>query len=213
MFDVGCELWEEIEDAFVSRLEIQTRIEAWTLELLKHVVDSKHRGFPTLKMVSRELDNVGYLDDGQMRLGSKLSARRFTSATACVYLRTWLVLSAVHGLLVRGERATQRGLFYSLVTCFRDQEQVNRVLKDCTQLLRCSREALGDSGGERKTWRRCRVLLSTRSMDTTPTSVGHAGDRVHEGEGSMQLVSNAAKIHPRRGEGRSLSHAGGGAHS
>ena len=128
--------FETVEDEFLTGEELMARIECWTLKLLKE-------GTPKLSMVKLRSSNVAYSKEGKVRMGSERQLRRMGCCSVRAYLRTWIVVAKVHALVSTGRCVTQRGLYYSLVAFFEQQEQLNAIVEDVGAMLRVSRAALG----------------------------------------------------------------------
>ncbi|KAH7428336.1 hypothetical protein KP509_10G088000 [Ceratopteris richardii] len=71
------------------------------------------------------------------------SNKKFTKA----FVRVWMVLRISYKLLEEGKHATQRELFYRLLSeapnYFRCQKQVNDAIQDVVAVVKCSRYSLG----------------------------------------------------------------------
>ncbi|MCO5611540.1 hypothetical protein L7F22_065793 [Adiantum nelumboides] len=69
--------------------------------------------------------------------------KQFTKA----FLRVWMVLRICYQLLEDGKQATQRELFYRLLSeapnYFKSQQHVNNAIQDVVAVLKCSRNSLG----------------------------------------------------------------------
>eukprot|EP00898_Chlorokybus_atmophyticus_P006066 jgi/Chlat1/6460/Chrsp45S00467 len=141
-----------LDDFIPPAYEICSRIEKLIISLLEGLWQPEP-SFVTMDMIRRCTTNtevyngaLGLNKDGIVRRGMTMRA-------AQAYARVWKILHICYGLLVHGQKATRRDIYYRLLgdqsKIFANEKQVYSAISDAAALLQCPRAALGITAASR----------------------------------------------------------------
>ncbi|GLJ04774.1 hypothetical protein SUGI_0003070 [Cryptomeria japonica] len=132
--------------------QVQARIKVIVLRFLKYL-SSPDPSICDLPLVCRTANNTKlrqgcFGDVDSIFLSYSMYKRSFMKKNVeMAFVRVWKVLELCFQLLVIGKQATQREVFYRLLSdspkYFSSQVQVNRAIQDVVALVQCSRHSLG----------------------------------------------------------------------
>ncbi|KAI5067860.1 hypothetical protein GOP47_0016205 [Adiantum capillus-veneris] len=113
--------------------------------------------------------------------------KQFTKA----FVRVWMVLRISYQLLEEGKQATQRELFYRLLSespgFFKCQQQVNDTIQDVVAVLKCSRNSLGILASSKGSVTGRLLIQEPNGSLLDCTKIGSAGQVI---SGDLKCVQN-----------------------